>query len=170
MGYKTKPPINDRETQERLVRDNLGLIHAVCRRYKLAPTDDRVSDGLLGLWRAARHFDASLGWQFSSYAWRSIERELHTSHKKEFRHERRVAAATERELVRAADAERYRSGYHDVEPDELDWSALNDRERGIIEMRAGGMTLDEVGALLGISKERVRQVQAIALGKLGVGK
>jgi len=48
-------------------------------------------------------------------------------------------------------------------------SALNERELRIIEQRRlsdEGATLEELGATLGISKERVRQIEARALAKL----
>jgi RNA polymerase primary sigma factor len=45
---------------------------------------------------------------------------------------------------------------------------LNERQRTLIEMRfgldgEGGKTLDEAGEILGISKARVRQIEATAL-------
>ena len=40
------------------------------------------------------------------------------------------------------------------------------RERVIVEQRAEGRTLSEIGAGLGLSRERVRQIEAIAMGKL----
>jgi RNA polymerase sigma-32 factor len=48
-------------------------------------------------------------------------------------------------------------------------SALNDRELRIIEQRRltdEGATLEELGSVLGISKERVRQIEVRALEKL----
>jgi RNA polymerase sigma-32 factor len=50
-------------------------------------------------------------------------------------------------------------------------SALNDRELSIIERRRlsdDGATLEELGSSLGISKERVRQIEARAMEKLKV--
>jgi RNA polymerase sigma-32 factor len=50
-------------------------------------------------------------------------------------------------------------------------SALNDRELSIIEKRRltdDGATLEELGSTLGISKERVRQIEARAMEKLKV--
>lgn len=54
-------------------------------------------------------------------------------------------------------------------------SLLNDRERKIIEVRFGlngnrePKTLDEVGTMFGITRERIRQLQNIALSKMSRG-
>lgn len=50
-------------------------------------------------------------------------------------------------------------------------AGLTDREAQVIRLRFGldegtGRTLDEVGSTLGVSRERVRQIEARALGKL----
>ena len=54
---------------------------------------------------------------------------------------------------------------------DLDKSDLTDREIRILELRYGlagldTMTLSEVGKIFGLSLERIRQIEAIALGKL----
>ncbi len=43
---------------------------------------------------------------------------------------------------------------------------LPERERRVIELRYGGLTLEGAGAALGITKERVRQIQKATLAKL----
>jgi RNA polymerase primary sigma factor len=49
-------------------------------------------------------------------------------------------------------------------------SALDTRQRKILELRAGldgpPITLEEIGKKFGISRERTRQIQNKALGKL----
>ena len=50
-------------------------------------------------------------------------------------------------------------------------SQLSDRERKVLEMRFGlndgqGRTLEEVGSEFGVTRERIRQIEAKALRKL----
>jgi RNA polymerase primary sigma factor len=50
-------------------------------------------------------------------------------------------------------------------------SSLSDRERKVLEMRFGlkdgqGRTLEEVGQEFGVTRERIRQIEAKALRKL----
>ena len=47
--------------------------------------------------------------------------------------------------------------------------SLNDREQRVVSMRFQfGMTLDEVGAALNVTRERVRQIQNVAIRKLKI--
>lgn len=56
--------------REKLVSDNLGLVHSCANRFKGRGVeyDDLFQAGCLGLIRAAEGFDASLGFCFSTYA------------------------------------------------------------------------------------------------------
>lgn len=54
--------------KEQLVLDNMTLVYFVIRKMKLNIDDDLVSEGMLGLIRAANNFNAELGTQFSTYA------------------------------------------------------------------------------------------------------
>lgn len=61
-----------------LVEDNLGLVRMVVRKYARSgrPSDELVSDGTLGLIRAAKNFDPGRAVKFSTYAVRCIECEV----------------------------------------------------------------------------------------------
>ncbi len=51
------------------------------------------------------------------------------------------------------------------------WSALSAREREVMEQRGEGRTLEDVGNLMGITKQRVAQIEKAVLGKIrGVAK
>lgn len=51
---------------------------------------------------------------------------------------------------------------------DLEWEE-HDEARRIVAENPDGMTLEEVGAYLGITRERVRQIEAAALEKLRAG-
>jgi DNA-directed RNA polymerase sigma subunit (sigma70/sigma32) len=56
--------------REKLITDNLGLVHSVARRYqgRGVAFDDLVQEGTVGLLQAADRFDAGRGAKFSTYA------------------------------------------------------------------------------------------------------
>ena len=58
------------ETQDDLVRRNLGLVHACANRFRSrgAEYDDLFQAGCVGLVKAAKNFDAGRGFAFSTYA------------------------------------------------------------------------------------------------------
>jgi RNA polymerase primary sigma factor len=60
----------DRAARDRLVRANLGLVHAIARHFlgRGLDPDDLAGEGNLGLFRAAERFDPAFGVRFSTYA------------------------------------------------------------------------------------------------------
>lgn len=56
--------------EEKIVKDNLGLVHSCCKRFagRHIEYDDMFQVGCMGLLKAARDFDESLGFKFSTYA------------------------------------------------------------------------------------------------------
>jgi RNA polymerase primary sigma factor len=60
----------DMRAKQQLVEANLGLVHAVARRFHGSgvPLDDLVQEGTIGLTRAAELFDPEQGARFSTYA------------------------------------------------------------------------------------------------------
>jgi RNA polymerase sigma factor (sigma-70 family) len=63
-----------RESLNRLAEMHDGLVHAVVRRQVLGdlPYADALQAGREGLWRAILRFDPARGYAFSTYAWPSI--------------------------------------------------------------------------------------------------
>ena len=131
----------------------------------------------MSLIRAVEKFDFGRGFKFSTYAsWaimknfaRSIPDEKHRRERFVTGHEEVFDVAPdnrtdEHELL--ATQERATHSVNRL----LDY--LEPREREIIRMRAGldehakGMTLEEIGQQFGITKERVRQLNARAMKKL----
>jgi RNA polymerase primary sigma factor len=68
----------DMRAKQRMVESNLGLVHAVARRFHASgvPLDDLVQEGTVGLTRAAELFDPDRGVKFSTYAAWLIRRSI----------------------------------------------------------------------------------------------
>lgn len=154
---------------------NLGLVYSVLDRFGRRDVDweDQRSEGLLALMRAVDGFDPWRGVRFSTYAWHSILRSLIQLERQTKRYRLLFPVQHEASFERA-DGLEVRS---DVDADRVtrvlrdNLGELTSRESVILGWRfpmdgSPGMTLGEVGAVIGLSKERVRQIQNSALTKL----
>ena len=167
------------EIKNRIVRANLRLVVSIAKR-RVSPGDgffDLVSDGNMSLIRAAEKFDYARGNKFSTYAsWAIMKNYARTIPDEHKRRDRFRAADSER-LQAAADrrADEYQQRL--AASDRLAQvgkflDRLDPREQTIIIRRYGldhehePQTLKEVGSALGVTKERVRQIEAKALEKL----
>jgi RNA polymerase primary sigma factor/RNA polymerase sigma factor len=167
------------ELKNRIVRANLRLVVSIAKR-RVSPGDsffDLVSDGNMSLIRAVEKFDYSRGNKFSTYAsWAIMKNYARTIPDEHKRRDRFRAADTEM-LQSAADrrADEYQQRL--AANDRLQQvgkflDRLDAREQTIIIRRYGldhehqPQTLKEVGSALGVTKERVRQIEAKALEKL----
>jgi len=165
--------------KNRLVRANLRLVVSIAKRRVTAGDGffDLVSDGNMSLIRAVEKFDYARGNKFSTYASWAIMKNYARTIPDEHRRRERFRAADTEMLQTAADR---RSDEHQtrlVESDRLRQvgrflDRLDSREQTIIIRRYGldhdhePQTLKEVGTALGVTKERVRQIEAKALEKL----
>jgi len=167
------------ELKNRIVRANLRLVVSIAKR-RVSPGDsffDLVSDGNMSLIRAVEKFDYSRGNKFSTYASWAIMKNYARTIPDEHRRRDRFRA-TDTELLQAA--EDRRADEHRLRLAAGDRLAqvgrfldrLDQREQTIIIRRYGldhehePQTLKEVGSALGVTKERVRQIEAKALEKL----
>src|SRR5262249_10499606 len=166
------------DIKDRLISANMRLVANIAKRHA-AQTDnfwELMSDGNMSLIRAVEKFDYSRNFKFSTYAsWaimknfaRSIPEEKHRRERFVTGHEDVFVAAPDNlsdEHEQLATTERAATCFNRL----LDY--LEPRERAIIRMRAGleegtkGMTLEEIGQQFGITKERVRQLNARAMKK-----
>ena len=165
--------------KNRIVQSNLRLVVSIAKRH-IAGTDDffsLVSDGNMSLIRAVEKFDYSRGNKFSTYASWAIMKNFARTIPNEFKHRDRFRTTTE-ELFLARQDERLDPYVEETEhrnrKRELSkiLDRLDEREQKIISARFGlergsePLTLKEVGAEMGVTKERVRQLEARALAKL----
>ena len=166
-------------TKTQIVCANLRLVVSVSKRY-VRPTRDffeLVSDGNVSLLRAVNKFDFSRGNKFSTYAtWAIMKNFARTLHD----------AARHRDRFCTNHSEMF-SYTEDVRVDQYEQESaqiqrksqvksilerLDERERQIVTARFGlasghePLTLAQVGVAMGVSKERIRQIQARAMSTL----
>ena len=166
------------EIKDVLISCNMRLVVSIAKKHS-GQTDnffELLSDGNVSLMRAVEKFDYSRGNKFSTYAsWAIMKNYARSIPDEKTRRERFVtgnedifdAAADvrtdEQEVVAAAEQASTKVNRL------LEY--LDPREREIIRLRAGldtseGMTLEKIGEKLGITKERVRQLNVRAMKKL----
>jgi len=166
------------EIKDILIGCNMRLVVSIAKKHS-GQTDnffELLSDGNVSLMRAVEKFDYSRGNKFSTYAsWAIMKNYARSIPDEKTRRERFVtgnedlfdAAADirtdEQEIVAAAEQASTKVNRL------LEY--LDPREREIIRLRAGidtneGMTLEKIGEKLGITKERVRQLNVRAMKKL----
>lgn len=168
------------EIRGQLVRSNLRLVGAIARKFSsgYGEVDDCSSDGCMILLGAIDRFDYSRGYRFSTYATHSIQRYFFRAWKVHSRRRQKLpctsaevlpeVAENLQELPICSDPQAAVENLLQRAPEVLD-----ERELWILRSRFGlgsdglsARTLREIAADLGVSKERVRQLQIKAMDKL----
>jgi RNA polymerase primary sigma factor/RNA polymerase sigma factor len=167
------------EVKNRIVQANLRLVVSIAKRH-VSQTEEffgLISDGNMSLIRAVEKFDYARGNKFSTYASWAIMKNFARTIPHEFKQRDRFRTSSEEMFVSAEDE---RQGQYEQESAQnlrefqihQILSRLDEREQQIIISRFGldhkeePMTLKEVGAQMGVTKERIRQIEARALSKL----
>lgn len=163
---------------------NVALVLAMARRVRADDMEfaDLIGEGNMALMRSVDKFDCERGFKFSTYACRAILKAFSRAGIKSTKHRQRfpVAFDPDLEFGEAADpASEHRRTESSPELRELlerNTAGLSSVEQSVVENRFGftahfndgAPTLEEVGRRLGLTKERVRQIQNQALAKLRV--
>jgi RNA polymerase sigma factor (sigma-70 family) len=163
--------------KELLINANMRLVVSIAKRHAAQADNffELVSDGNMSLIRAVEKFDFGRGFKFSTYASWAIMKNFARSIPDEKHRRERFVTGHEEVFEVAPDT---RSDEHEiVATHERATHSVNrlleylePREREIIRLRAGldqdPRTLEEIGQHFGITKERVRQLNARAMKKL----
>ncbi|MFH1748100.1 MAG: sigma-70 family RNA polymerase sigma factor [Planctomycetota bacterium] len=164
--------------KNQIVQSNLRLVVSIAKRHIGCGIDffEIISDGNISLMRAIDKFDYTRGFKFSTYASWAIMRNYARIIPEHRYHQDRYQTGREELLDLVVGPL----------PDEVDdehvavirgmlermLNILDERESNILRQRFGldeyghPQTLEQIGRRFGVSKERVRQLEARAMGKL----
>ncbi|QOI99824.1 MAG: sigma-70 family RNA polymerase sigma factor [Phycisphaeraceae bacterium] len=165
-----------------IAETNLALVLAMAKRTRMSEVDfaDLVSEGNMALLRAVDKFDAGRGYKFSTYACRAILKAFSRQGMKLSKYRQRFPTDFDPKLERSNFVETKRATFEKDAAEEVKRIVLENRadltdvERTVIEHRFGlesgeqdkPMTLEQVGQIIGVTKERVRQIQNKAMEKI----
>ena len=172
--------------QDKLVTANMGYVVTLARQYKsdILSTDDLVSEGAIGLMKAAEKYDASKGKPFVTFAAPYIRRAIE---KAISRLKTDIDTRSTDESLPVGSRNNYtllnvledkNAVRADAAVEEITltddllkcMNVLNEREQRVVNLYYGNgyerQTMAEIAETMGLKRERVRQVRDQALRKL----
>jgi RNA polymerase primary sigma factor/RNA polymerase sigma factor len=166
-------------TKNQIIQANLRLVVSIMKRYVTESdgTFELISDGNISLMRAVEKFDYSRGAKFSTYATWAIQRNNARRFADDIKRRIRFQTSQDEALADSPQAhfdpvQTERAHQERANRVARVLEQLDARDRRIIEGRYGlggsleAKTLKEVGDELGVSKERVRQLETRAMERL----
>ena len=167
------------DLRNRIVVSNTRLVVSIVKKFADEKNrfDDLLSEGVSCLIRAVDKFDFDRGFRFSTYATMAVQRDILRAVKKNQRDRTRFATGTfevlgqeyrEHNTADQTQAALLKLSNHVARL----IKKLDDREQFIIKARCGLVdvgakpTFSRLGEKLGVSKERVRQLELRAMTKL----
>lgn len=170
-----------------IVRVNLPLVLAMAKRTRLSSIDfnEMISEGNMALLRSVEKFDCAKGFKFSTYSCRAILKSFSRVAMRASRYRGKFPTEFDPSMERSDFLDKKRATVKSDCVNELkdiliaNVAGLSDVERTVITERfaigkpdfdnlAAPKTLEQVGQIIGVTKERVRQIQNKALKKIRV--
>jgi RNA polymerase sigma factor (sigma-70 family) len=161
---------------------NLALVLAMAKRVPLGESDfgDLIGEGNMALMRAVDKFDCGRGFKFSTYGCRAILKAFSRFGIKLQKYRQRFPSEFDPQFEKSNHLEVVRAEHEKDSAAEVRYmitrnsAELTDIEQKVILHRFGldgvapqvQLTLEQVGQMIGVTKERVRQIQNKALEKL----
>ena len=156
----------DERALNKLIEANLRFVVAIARQYqnKGLPIDDLISEGNIGLMKAARKYDGERGVRFVNYAVVFVRQQIEKALKMESA-ELRV--------------ENMKDVRDDNSPDvadgvEYSLDSLNERELKVVTAYFGigqeRLTMAEIAEDMNLRRERVRQIRNKAIRRMKKNK
>lgn len=163
-----------------LVRANMALVLAMAKRTRIANVEfaELVSEGNMALLRSVEKFDVSRGFKFSTYACRSILKGFNRLATKTGRYRQHFPTEFDPDMEKSDyDVKKHEMERQDSIESLREVLAKNRAnlttvekkivtERFALASRGKKKTLAEVGKMVGLTNERVRQIQNLALKKI----
>ncbi len=162
---------------------NMGLVLNMAQNCKYGSLEygELVSEGSMALLRVTECYDYRLGFHFSTYACRAIGKSFARLAKKQYKLNRISFVNYDPGLEIDNTCQQMRQQRILDAIRQLRYYILGNRgnlsevEKQVLKMRfsvgeynGNQMTLKDIGTILGLSKERIRQIQNQAVDKLGV--
>ena len=172
--------------QDKLVTANMGYVVTLARQYKsdILSTDDLVSEGAIGLMKAAEKYDASKGKPFVTFAAPYIRRAIEKAisrlatdiDTRSTDESLPIGSRNNYTLLNVLEDKNALQAVATVEEATLTddllkcMNVLNEREQRVINLYYGNgyerQTMAEIAETMELKRERVRQVRDQALRKL----
>jgi RNA polymerase primary sigma factor len=156
----------DERALNKLIEANLRFVVAIARQYqnKGLPIDDLISEGNIGLMKAARKYDGERGVRFVNYAVVFVRQQIEK------------ALKSENAELRVENMKDVRDDNSPAIADDVEFSldSLNERELKVVTAYFGigqeRLTMAEIAEEMNLRRERVRQIRNKAIRRLKKNK